>query len=73
MRVKALIPPDVDPSLSDFSDPQYCLLELIGKSRHYGIFRVNVTKQFLKIDARSTFHHVKILQQAGLIVLKVCH
>ena len=71
MREKALIPSDIDPSLSDFSDLQYSLLEVIGSARHYGIFRTNVTRKFLKIDARSTFHHVKMLEKAGLIVVKV--
>lgn len=71
MREKALVAPDTDPSLSDLSDLQYSLLEVIGSSRHYGIFRTNVTKKFLKIDARSTFHHVKTLEKAGLIVVKV--
>ena len=71
MREKALIAPDTDPSLSDLSDLQYSLLEVIGSSRHYGIFRTNITKKFLKIDARSTFHHVKILEKAGLIIVKV--
>ena len=71
MREKALIPPDRDPSLSHLSDIQYCLLEVLGRSRQYGMFRTDLTKKFLKIDARSTFHHVKLLAKAGFLVVKV--
>lgn len=70
MRERTLFPEDKAPCY-DISDIQYCLLEVVGRARHHGILRTTLTSRYLKIDARSTFHHVKILKQAGLISVKV--
>ena len=70
LRERALIPGDKDPCF-DITHTQYCLLEMVGRARHFGLLRTAVSNQYMKIDARSTFHHVKILEQSGLINVKV--
>ena len=70
LRERSLLPRDKDPCI-DISDIQYCLLEVVGSSRHHGILRTYVTTKYMKIDARSTFHHCKVLEQAGLVTVKV--
>ena len=70
VREGALIPANVDPCIY-LSDVQYCILEVVGCARQYGIYRTFLTNQYLKIDARSTFHHVKMLAAMNLITIKV--
>ena len=55
----------------DMSLVQYCILEVVGAARHYGILRNDLTKQFLKIDPRSTFHHCRTLENFGLLKVTV--
>lgn len=69
VRVKALTIPSMDPMYS-INDVQYCALEAIGKARDQGILRTHLTNNFLKIDPRSTFHHVAVLQSIGVITIK---
>ena len=69
VRVKALTVPSMDPMYS-INDVQYCALEAIGKARDQGILRTHLTNNFLKIDPRSTFHHVAVLQSIGVITIK---
>ena len=70
VREGALIPAEVDPCV-DISEVQYCVMEVVGCARHYGVHRGFFTNKYLKIDARSTFHHVKILAALKLITIKV--
>jgi hypothetical protein len=70
-RERSLISPHVNPSHVQLGDWRYGLMEIVGKSRRNGIFRNHLTKTYLKIDARSTFHHVKILQEMGVVNIKV--
>lgn len=70
IRERTLFPENKD-FFYELSLVQYCLLEVVGSSRHYGILRTEVTKHYLKIDARSTFHHCKVLESAGLLTIKV--
>ena len=72
LRERALFPVDKAPTF-EISDIQYCLLEVVGRARHCGILRTTLTNKYLKIDARSTFHHVKTLKKAGLLSVKVCY
>eukprot|EP00731_Ephydatia_muelleri_P002705 Em0001g2705a len=69
VRERALTPAEMDPML-DLSEVQYCVLEVIGCSREYGILRSYITNHFLRIDARSTFHHVKTLAAMNLVVIR---
>lgn len=69
IRVKALSNPTLDPMYS-INDVQYCALEAVGKARDKGILRSDLTNKYLKIDARSTFHHVGVLQSIGAITIK---
>lgn len=70
LRERALSPPTQIPPM-DISDIQYGLLEVIGCSRHYGVSRPDITTNYLKIDARSVYHHNKSLRKLGLVVVKV--
>ena len=70
LRLKSLIPKHLDPSI-EFTDILYCLLEVVGQARKWGVSRNTLTKKYFKIDARSTFCFVKQLTAAGLIVVKV--
>lgn len=70
LRERSLVAGDHDPCL-DITDLQYCLLEVVGCGRHHGVLRPFITTKYMKIDARSTFHHVKKLRQAGLVTVKV--
>lgn len=69
-RERSLIGSHLDPSLLP-SDIRYSLLEIVGISRTHGIFRTNITNKYLSIDARSTFHHVKLLVKLELLEVKV--
>ena len=69
VRVKALGLPSMDP-LYSINDVQYCALEIVGRTRHEGILRSHLTNKYLKIDPRSTFHHVGVLQSIGAVVIK---
>ena len=69
-RERSLIGSHLDPSLLP-SDIRYSLLEIVGISRTHGIFRTNITNKYLAIDARSTFHHVKLLVKLELLEVKV--
>ena len=69
-RERALYPENKD-SFHEISLVQYCLLEVVGCARHYGIQRTKITKNYLRIDARSTFHHCKVLVTSGLVRIKV--
>lgn len=72
LRVKSLTPPHSDPTLiTSMNNIRYGLLEVVGQSRGCGIFRTAVTKHYLKVDSRTTFFHVKVLDKAGLITIKV--
>ena len=55
----------------DMSLVQYCILEVVGASRHHGILRNDLTKKILKIDPRSTFHHCRTLEGFGLLKVTV--
>ncbi len=70
LRERALIPSNKDLCL-DITHLQYCLLEMIGRARQFGLLRTDISNIYMKIDSRSTFHHVKILEQCGLIIVKV--
>ena len=70
VRVKALSVPSMNPMYS-INDVQYCALEAVGRAREKGILRIHLTNKFLKIDPRSTYHHVGILQSIGAITIKV--
>ena len=70
IRAKALFNPTTDP-LYSINEVQYCLLELVGRSREKGILRTDITNKFFKIDARSTFHHVAVLSAANNLIVKV--
>ena len=72
-REHALIPNHVASSAPELSDIQFCLLELLGMCRHNGIFRANATNKYLRIDPRSTFHHVIVLRRTELAVVKVAY
>ena len=69
IRTRALFNSSCDP-LYNMNEVQYCMLELVGRCRERGIFRTDITKQFFKIDARSTFHHVAILISANTVLVK---
>ena len=69
VRERALVPLTKSPP-DDISDIQYCLLEVVGCSRHYGTCRPYITNKYFKIDARSLYHHCKELKKHGLIVVK---
>ena len=69
VRIKTLGSPSVDPMYS-VNDVQYCVLEAVGRARDRGILRSHLTNKYLKIDPRSTFHHVAILQSIGTIIIK---
>lgn len=69
VRTKVLCTPSMDPMYS-INDVQYCALEVVGRARHEGILRSHLTNKYLKIDPRSTFHHVAILQSIGIITIK---
>ena len=70
LRDRALSPVTQSPAV-DINDIQYCLLELAGCSRHCGVSRPVITTKYLKIDARSVYHHTKTLRKLGLIVVRV--
>ena len=70
LRERALTPLTQSPSV-DIPDVQYGLLEVVGCSRHHGAYRPYITTKYLKIDARSVYHHSKTLRKLGLITLKV--
>ena len=70
LRERALVPLTQSPP-GDINDIQYCLLEVVGCSRHYGTNRPYITNKYFKIDARSLYHHCKELRKHGLIVIKV--
>lgn len=72
-REHALFLNHVASSALELSDIQFCLLESLGMCRHNGIFRANVTNKYLRIDPRSTFHHVRVLRRAELAVVKVTY
>ena len=69
VRTKVLSCPSMDPMYS-INDVQYCALEAVGRARDEGILRTHLTNKYLKIDPRSTFHHVAILQSTGAIIIK---
>ena len=69
VRTKTLTSPSMDPTYS-VNDVQYCALEAVGRARDEGILRSHLTNKYLKIDPRSTFHHVGILQSIGAIIIK---
>ena len=69
-RERALIQCHID-LVHQLTDICYGLLEIVGKSRHVGIFRVHLTNKYFNIDPRSTFHHVKTLRKLGLITIQV--
>jgi len=69
IRIKALGNPFIDPMYS-INDIQYCVLEIVGRARDEGILRSHLTNNHLKIDPRSTFHHVAILQSIGAMTIK---
>ena len=69
VRVKALRAPSMNPMYS-INDVQYCMLEAVGRTREKGILRTDLTNKFLKIDPRSTYHHVGVLQSIGAIIIK---
>ena len=70
VRERALFPAYKE-SFHEMSLIQYCILEAIGSSRHIGILRTDLTKQYLRIDPRSTYHHCKVLETAGLLSVTV--
>ena len=63
-RRATLFGPEQPPDLV-VTDIRYTLLEIIGKSRHKGFFQKDFTS--FSLDARSAFHHVKLLAKQGLI------
>lgn len=69
VRIRALACPSMDPMLS-INDVQYCVLEVVGMTRDKGILRAHLTNKYLKIDPRSTYHHVAVLQSIGAITIK---
>ena len=69
VRTRTLTSLSMDPTFS-VNDVQYCALEAVGRARDKGILRSHLTNKYLKIDPRSTFHHVGILQSIGAIVIK---
>ena len=71
LRERALSPVTQSPAI-DINDLQYGLIEVVGCSRHFGISRPLMTSKYLKIDARSVYHHTKTLRKLGLIVVRVC-
>ena len=70
LRERSLVPVTQSPP-GDINDVQYCLLEVVGCSRHYGTCRPYITNKYFKIDARSLYHHSKELKKHGLVVIKV--
>ena len=71
LREKSLTPPDQDSPLYLLADIQYAILEVVGASRHHGLPRPFLTTDYLKIDVRSVFHHVKTLRLSGYLTVKV--
>lgn len=70
LRERALVPLAGSPS-GEINDVQYGLLEVVGCSRHCGSSRPYISSKYLKIDARSAYHHSRELRKLGLIILKV--
>ena len=56
--------------IHSINEVQYCVLEAVGRSRDKGILRTQLTNEYLKIDPRSTFHHVAVLQSIGTVIIK---
>ncbi len=71
LREKALSPSNMEACLSILSDLQYAVLELVGRARRRGVPRPFFGSEYLGIDIRSVFHHVKVLRMSGLVHIQV--
>ena len=70
LREKALLGLDCDPNIL-LSDMQYCLLEHVGQARYSGRMQKTIGSNFLKIDSRTMFHHLKTLRKVRLVTMQV--
>lgn len=70
LREKALLGLECDPHIT-LTDIQYCLLEHVGQARYNGRVQKSIGSSFFKMDARSTFHHLKRLRKRHLVTMQV--
>lgn len=70
LREKALLGLECDPHIT-LTDIQYCLLEHVGQARYNGRVQKTIGSSFFKMDARSTFHHLKRLRKRHLVTMQV--
>lgn len=70
LREKALLGVNCDPNVV-ILDIQYCLLEHIGQARYKGRMQKAIGSNFVKIESKSVFHHLKKLRQEHLITMQV--
>ena len=70
LREKTLLGVDIDPNVP-IVDLQYCLLEHIGQARYNGRMQRTIASQYMKIDSKTVFHHLKKLRKLRLITMQV--
>ena len=70
MRQRTLFPSTLDPNF-ELTEQEYGMLELVGRARRWGVSRIYLTKEYLKIDPRSAFHFSKKMSLAGIVKIKV--
>ena len=70
VRETSLCPAHLDAHPSSLTDQQYPILEVVGRARHQGVPRPLLTSYF-SLDARSTFHFVKVMKVAGFLSIQV--
>ena len=70
LREKALFGVNRDPNMS-LVDIQYCLLEHIAQSRYNGRLQHVVGSNYLKLESKTIFHHLKRLRKLHLITIQV--
>ena len=70
LREKALFGVNRDPNIS-IVDIQYCLLEHIAQARYNGRLQNAIGSNYVKIESKTIYHHLKRLKQLCLITIQV--
>jgi hypothetical protein len=72
LRENILVPSDVDPTVLEMDPLLYCVLEVVGQFRQYGVFRPQLYRHYFQIkDARRVWHMVARLVGMSLLIVKV--
>jgi len=69
-RQRTLFGTNYPPIIEEVTAPRFIVLEIIGKTRWLGFMQADFQRLF-GMDARTSFHHIKVLMQLHLITKQV--